>query len=152
MIESGTPWSRTTSLTYNLAKTSEESVVFIGTQWADLVNLSTITQIESFPLWVLGNPDMKSMEMWSHFHPGIGRCWSLPLGLWCFTLICWQSIQDATNSATTTRFLLIHQNHCFRWWQIFVPPGCIVYFVWWASSINSFLSSLSIGTQTIWVG
>jgi hypothetical protein len=44
-----------------------------GIKWADLLNLSTTTMMVSFCLVDVGNPMMKSMEMVSHFHSGIGR-------------------------------------------------------------------------------
>ena len=46
-------------------------MVFTGRKWADFVRRSTITQIESYPLEVLGKPTMKSILMSSHFQDGI---------------------------------------------------------------------------------
>jgi hypothetical protein len=44
-----------------------------GKKWAVLVNLSTITQIESCFREVLGKPTIKSMLISSHFQEGMGR-------------------------------------------------------------------------------
>ncbi|MFS7952557.1 hypothetical protein Hanom_Chr07g00608301 [Helianthus anomalus] len=54
----------------------------IGKKCADFVNRSTITQIVSWPLGVLGNFVIKSMEIYSHFHLGISGCCRSPEGFW----------------------------------------------------------------------
>ena len=71
IMDMGTPCSRTISLRYVLVNFSNLSVSLIGRKCADLVNLSTITQMVSSPLAVLGNFVMKSMVIRSHFHSGI---------------------------------------------------------------------------------
>jgi hypothetical protein len=58
-------------------------VEFTGMKWASLLNLSTTTMMASFCLVVLGSPVIKSMEMVSHFHYGIGRGCNSPVGCWC---------------------------------------------------------------------
>ncbi|MFS7981235.1 hypothetical protein Hanom_Chr10g00948551 [Helianthus anomalus] len=52
----------------------------MGKKCADLVSLSTITQIVSFPFCVLGNLVMKSIVTISHFQVGISGCCSKPDG------------------------------------------------------------------------
>ncbi|MFS8027128.1 hypothetical protein Hanom_Chr16g01495011 [Helianthus anomalus] len=47
---------------------------------ADLVSLSTITHIVSFPLCVFGNLVIKSIVTISHFQVGISGCCSKPDG------------------------------------------------------------------------
>lgn len=46
-------------------------VVFIAMNRAIFVKLSTITHILSFPVFVLGNPPTKSVDMESHFPLGM---------------------------------------------------------------------------------
>lgn len=72
---------RTISLTYSLVNCSIVSVLLIGRNWAHLVSLSTITQIEFFLLEVLGDQTTKSIVTSSHFHSVIGSGYSLPIGL-----------------------------------------------------------------------
>ena len=64
----GTPCNLTVSLMYREVNFSKENLILMGIKCADLVNLSTTTQIESKPLGVLGSPTTKSMEILSHFH------------------------------------------------------------------------------------
>ncbi|KAJ0512047.1 hypothetical protein HanIR_Chr11g0558861 [Helianthus annuus] len=52
----------------------------MGKKWADLVSLSTITHIVSFPFLVLGNLVIKSIVTHSHFHSGSSGCCSKPDG------------------------------------------------------------------------
>ena len=82
-------------------------------KWADFVNLSTITQIESnFPN-VFGRPTTKSIAILSHIHLGMGILWSVPPGLWYSYFTCWQFGNWATKS-TMSRFILLYQKCCFR--------------------------------------
>ena len=67
-ILDGSPYNLTISLIYREVNFSKENLILIGMKSADLVSLSTITQIESKPLGVLGSPTTKSMEILSHFH------------------------------------------------------------------------------------
>lgn len=46
-------------------------VILIGKKCETLVNLSTITMMESWHLEDKGKPTIKSMEMVSYFHSGI---------------------------------------------------------------------------------
>lgn len=64
MLE-GTPCSLITSLKYNWVNFSNENLTLIGKKCTDFVSLSTITQMESKPLGVLGKPTTKSIEMLS---------------------------------------------------------------------------------------
>ena len=48
---------------------------------AILVNLSTMTHIESIPRAVLGNFMMKSIVILSHFHIAMGNSYTLLLGI-----------------------------------------------------------------------
>ena len=59
-----------------------------------MVNLSTITQMESYPSLERGNPTTKSIVILSHFHSRIGRGWSFPDGFWCSAFTCWQINQE----------------------------------------------------------
>jgi hypothetical protein len=52
-----------------------------GMKWTDLVKLSTMTHIESYPREVRGKPTMKYMQMFSHFHSGILKGCRFPVGL-----------------------------------------------------------------------
>src|ERR1044071_8117524 len=81
MMEIGTPCFDTTSLMYKRVSFSNLSVSRIGRKCADFVNRSTITQIMSWPLVVVGNLVMKSIVIRSHFHSGISGCWSKSDGL-----------------------------------------------------------------------
>ena len=89
-IVSRTPCNLIISWMKILAYISAVWVILTGKKCADLVNLSTITQIESFPSFDLGNPIMKSMEISAHFHSGMGKSCRVPACLWCSALICWQ--------------------------------------------------------------
>ncbi|GJY26732.1 hypothetical protein Tco_0401458 [Tanacetum coccineum] len=56
------------------------SVALVGMKCADLVRRSTMTQIVSCPLDVLGSSVTKSNVILSHFHVGISGCISKPDG------------------------------------------------------------------------
>ncbi|MFS7978410.1 hypothetical protein Hanom_Chr10g00915161 [Helianthus anomalus] len=73
---------------------------------ADFVNRSTIAQIVSWPLGVLGNFVIKSMEICSHFHLGISGCCRSPEGFWysALTLAHVKHLLTATSP-----FILGHQ-------------------------------------------
>jgi hypothetical protein len=98
-IDTGTPCNLTTLFTYNFANLSTESVIFIDKKSIYLVNRSTMNQTSSLPPFPLGNPDTKSMVIFSHFHSGISRPHTQPLlsystsgcegpaGFWCLVLI-----------------------------------------------------------------
>jgi hypothetical protein len=57
-------------------------------KWETLLSLSKNTMMASLCLVDFGNPMMKSMEMVSHFHSGIGRGCNSPAGCRCFALNC----------------------------------------------------------------
>ena len=117
-------------------------------KWADLVNLSIITQIESnFPN-VFGRPTTKSIVILSHFHSGMGILWSVLLGLWCSYFTCWQFGHLATKS-TMSRFILLHQKCFFRSRYILVAPGCIEYLELCASVRIVLIKSSTRGTHTL---
>lgn len=50
-------------------------------KWVDLLNLSKITQIESYFPKVLGSPTKKFMDIISHFNFGMLILWSKPTGV-----------------------------------------------------------------------
>jgi hypothetical protein len=50
-------------------------------KWADLVKRSTMTHIELYPHGVRGKPPMKSIQMFSHFHSGMLKGFTFPVGL-----------------------------------------------------------------------
>jgi hypothetical protein len=65
-----------TMKTYNLLKINIRILIkmIIGlhrNEMSDFVRRSTITQIESKPFSIVGNPTMKSITISSHFKPGI---------------------------------------------------------------------------------
>ncbi|GJY94266.1 hypothetical protein Tco_0510627 [Tanacetum coccineum] len=66
----------TISFMYNIVRVSILSVSRVGMKCADLVRRSTMTQIVSCPLEVLGSFVMKFFVILSHFHIGISGCTS----------------------------------------------------------------------------
>jgi len=144
----GTPCNLTTSLTYNSANLSIDSFWFIGKKWAHFVSRSTITQIASKPLVVLGKWVTKSIAMLSHFHWGISNGSRVPPGLWCSIFAFWQTRQDGTKSATFV-FMPVHQNVAFKSLYILVIPGCMLRRLLWPSSKSIFLSTRLLGTHTL---
>jgi hypothetical protein len=70
-------------------------------KWATLVSRSTITQRESYPDRVLGNPTTKSVAISSHSHSGTCKGYNFLAGRWCLTLTLWQVSQRATYLATS---------------------------------------------------
>ena len=62
------------------AMTSTLNVDLNGIKCDAFVDLSTTTMMESCCLIVIGNPVIKSMEMTSHFHFGIGKGGNKPTG------------------------------------------------------------------------
>ena len=54
-IDTGTPWSLTTSLMYNFASLSTKSVALIDKNKTDFVSRSTISHMASLPFFPLGN-------------------------------------------------------------------------------------------------
>jgi hypothetical protein len=50
-------------------------------KWADLVKWSTMTHIELYPREVRGKPTMKSIQIFSHFHPRMLKGCRFPVGL-----------------------------------------------------------------------
>jgi len=75
----GTPWRLMILAKYILAYWIVEYVLWTGRKCADLVSRSTITNIESKPLDVLGRPTIKSILILSHFQDGIGKGCSGPV-------------------------------------------------------------------------
>ncbi|GJU24434.1 synaptobrevin, WD40/YVTN repeat-like-containing domain protein, partial [Tanacetum coccineum] len=68
MMDIGTPCRETISFIYNLVRVSILSVSLVGIKCVDLVRRSTMTQIVSCLLDVLGSLVMKSIVILSHFH------------------------------------------------------------------------------------
>ena len=59
--------------------------------------------MESFPLWVLGNPKTKSILTASHGRFGIGNVWYNPV-FWLLPLACWHILHFSTNILTSIFF------------------------------------------------
>jgi hypothetical protein len=59
----GTPWRHTIWDMYNSTNLAPEYVILVGIKWVTLLNRSMITQIESYPAWVRGNPMIKSIPI-----------------------------------------------------------------------------------------
>jgi hypothetical protein len=88
------------------------------------VRRSTITQMESQPLDVLGSPTIKSILISSHYQDGTGEgCNSLADFRWT-ALTRWHVTHLATYYAISI-FIFVHQNICFRSWYILLLPGWI---------------------------
>ena len=107
-IETGTPCIGTILSRYSQAYWAAVYVMRTGKKCAVLVNLSTITHIESNSLVVLGNPVTKSIVILSLFHSGISKLWSVPTSLWCSTLTCWH-VRHLTTKSATSFFMPFHQ-------------------------------------------
>jgi hypothetical protein len=60
------------------------------------VSQSMITQMESYPFVVQGNPTMKSILISSHFHVSIGKDYSGPAVFICMALTHLQVSHFAT--------------------------------------------------------
>ena len=104
-IDNGTPCNLTISETYKIASLSNGSVYCIERKCADLVSLSTITQIALCFWKVWGNPIIKSTVIFSHFYSRIIKVWNLLAGAWYSAFTYWQVKHLATNSATS--FLIV---------------------------------------------
>src|SRR3954471_22117583 len=89
-------------------------------------DVTTTTQIESYPDLVLGSPVMKSIPTLSHFHSGTGNGCSNPAGFWCSAFTRLHTSHRAICSAMSP-FMLFRQNLSFRSIYIFVLPGCMEY-------------------------
>ena len=74
------PCNRTICLTYNYANPSTCQVSWTAMNWADLVNISTITQITFFFEAERGNPITKSIKIVSYFNLGISKGLNSPTG------------------------------------------------------------------------
>ena len=94
-------------------------------KWVDLVSLSTMIHIASYPEGVLGKPITKSMDVLSHFHSRISKGYNVPTGFWCSIFTFWKIRHLFTKLAT---FVLRpgHQNIFLKSWYILLMPGCIV--------------------------
>jgi hypothetical protein len=113
---------------------------------ATFANRSTITQIESYPSWVRGNPTMKSIPISSHFHSGIFKGCSSPAGLWCSAFTLWQVSHNDTYSAMS-HFIPYQQYQVFKSLYILVLPWWIEYAESWTSRSMSFLWCFRLGTH-----
>lgn len=67
-IKTSTQCNRITSFTYIQASFFTKYFIHIGRNKEDLINLSIIAHMTSFPFLFLGNPNTKFMEICSHFH------------------------------------------------------------------------------------
>lgn len=76
-------------------------VVFTGRECADLVNLSTMTQMESYPDWVLCSLVKKSIVILSHFYSRTSIWYRKLTDLWCPAFTCRQVKQRDTKFATS---------------------------------------------------
>ena len=91
----GNPCNLTTSLK-NWLETCVASLVFKkGMKCAIFENMSTITRIESWPIWVLGNPKTKSILTASQGLLGMGNGWYNPT-FWLHPLAYWQTLHFST--------------------------------------------------------
>src|SRR6187455_2558107 len=82
----GTPCKLRIRAMYNSAYVATVYFTLTGRKWATFVSRLTITQIESYPFAVLGNPTIKSMLISSHFHVGIGKDYNGPAVFICMAL------------------------------------------------------------------
>jgi hypothetical protein len=121
-------------------------VVATGMKWADLVKRSMMTHIELHPCEVWGQPTMKSMQMFSHFHSGMLKGCRFSVGLKWSALILRQVSHSDTNFAIS-RFILVHQKFFFKFWCILLVPRSIEYHEQWTSSMILWRSSMSFGTM-----
>ena len=95
MISLGIPCSLNISFMNMLAISIALQVNLTGIKWVEFLNLSITTMMVSFCLVDVGNLVMKSMEMVSHFHSGIGRGCNNHVGCRCSALTCWHSMHLA---------------------------------------------------------
>ena len=97
MMDKRSPWRFTISLIYILAYSSSVYVDLTWIKWAYLVNLSTITHIDSFWFRVRGNPTKNSILLSSHFDVRISMIWVNPSNLRFSALTYWKFGHLATN-------------------------------------------------------
>ena len=83
-ISLGIPCSMTISFMKMLAISIALQFDLTEMKWEYLLKFSTMTMMTSFFLVDFGNPVMKTMEMVSHFHYGIGRGCNSSVGCWCW--------------------------------------------------------------------
>lgn len=69
----GTPCIRTTSLKNKFATRFVSKVFLQAMKWAIFENLSTTTNMESQPFWILGSPLIKSMDTSTHGFSSVGK-------------------------------------------------------------------------------
>ena len=74
----GNPCNLTIYLKNKLATWVASLVLNQGIQWPILENMSTMTKIESWPIWVLGSPITKSILTTTHGWLGIANGWYNP--------------------------------------------------------------------------
>ena len=75
-----TSWSRTTSLKNKLTIWVASSDLWHEMKCAILLNLSTITRMESLSFWVLGSPKIKSIEIFTQGSLGTSKGVHKPFG------------------------------------------------------------------------
>ena len=86
----------------SVARSSEVQWTVVGMNIPCLVNLSTITKMESEPSEV-GRVSMKSIEIEFHGRSGTGSCFNRPYGLCRWGLACIQTVQDLQYFLTKSR-------------------------------------------------
>ena len=118
----GTPCNQNISFRNISAILATLCVDFTKMKCVDLLNLSTTTMIESCCFCVFGKPMMKSRDMISHFHWGIGRGYNKLAVCPCSVLTCCHSMH--LDRYSTTSDFKPGQKNCFlRAAIIFWQPG-----------------------------
>jgi hypothetical protein len=122
VIDLGTPCNLTTSRKKRLATWTTSDVFLQATKWAILENLSTITVIESTPCWVLGSPNMKSMDTSSQGCYSIGSgiykpvFWVCPLDTWhtghCCTKLPTSFFSCGQKYRSSTKLIVLSLPRC----------------------------------------
>ena len=120
-------------------------MVLTGKKLATLDNLSTMTQIESFPLLEVGSPVIKSIPTESHFHSGICSCGSLMSRLDSLTYI---TLGDIAKCDICQRVKSGHQRHAGL-----LQPLQILEWKWDSVGMDFIigLPTSSRGNDSIWV-
>jgi hypothetical protein len=113
----GTPWRHTILELYNSASCGAVLVLLICMKWATLVSRFIITQRESYPDYVLGNPTIKSVAISFHYHSGTCKGCNNPAGRWrsVLTHCCkeQQTWQHLNSFRTTNRLPWDHGTSYF---------------------------------------
>ena len=92
LIKDNSNWTLLNHIIWLIKRSTNFFVVYFtqtGIKYVDMVNLSTTTKIESYPLTVKDRPTIKYIRIRSHFQVGMGILLDLPLDRWCSQLTCW---------------------------------------------------------------